>query len=190
MPSRKRSGASNSGQSGIKPSRDANGPTPWSRGSRATGTDPRAALRGSDGSQRVVGKSAKGSVPRKKRSERSPQTERSPGKARRRACVLCGRMFTPNPQSSSTRKYCGQCRQTNPAISKAGPPPKRQGATSVGRACQRCGKTVPKSRKSSGWLCEDCERSPKPVKRVKGWRPQGRSVRAILCGSPGLGKRR
>jgi hypothetical protein len=190
MPSRKRSGTSSSSQSGSKSSRGANGSTPRSRGSRVAGAGPRATPPGSGGAQRVAGKSAKGSVPGKKPSEQSPQTGRSPGKTRRRACVLCGRMFTPTPQSSSTRKYCSQCRRTNPAISKPGPPAKQQGATKVGRTCRDCGKTIPKSRKSSERLCADCEPSPKPAKRVKGWHPQGRSVRAILCGSPGLGKRR
>jgi hypothetical protein len=138
MPSRKRSGASNSGQSESKPGRDANGLNSRSRGgSKAPGAGSGAAQPGSGPAQRVVGKSANGAAPRKKPGEQSPQAERSSDKPRRRACVLCGRLFKPSPQSPSTRKYCSQCRQAHPEFGKATPSAKRQVAANARRAMSR-----------------------------------------------------
>ena len=156
MPSRKRSRASNSGQIGSNPSRDANGLISRSRGGRsmAAGTEPRAVLPGSGAAQRVAGKSAKGAVPRKKPSEQSPQAERSPGKPRRRKCVLCGRLFKPSPQSPSTRKYCSQCRQAHPEFGMAAPSAKRQVAANAGRAMSR--KQKKKSAPLTG-VCAVCD---------------------------------
>ena len=138
MPSRKRSGAGNSGQSGSKPGRDANGLDSRSRGGgEVPGTGSGAALPGSGATQRDAGKSTKGAASRKKPAKQSPQAERSSGKPRRRKCVLCGRLFKPSPQSPSTRKYCSQCHQAHPEFGKATPSAKRQVAANAGRAMPR-----------------------------------------------------
>jgi hypothetical protein len=139
MPFRKRSGVSNSGQSGSKPDRDANGLNSRSRGdSKVLGAaGSGAALPGSGAAQRVAGKSTKAAAPRKKPAEQSPQAERFSGKLRRRACVLCGRLFKPSPQSPSTRKYCSQCRQAHPEWGKATPSAKRQVAANAERVMSR-----------------------------------------------------
>jgi hypothetical protein len=189
-PSRRRTAAYKPDQSVKKPSQDSHVGTSRLNGSgrRPSAADPRSTL--PEVKKGDVGEPAERAAPRKKRPAQSlPQ--RASGKARKRPCVLCGRIFKPTPESSSTRKYCKTCRQTRvKETSKAVSSGKKQKATSAADICRRCGQPVPKGRKSREGLCEACERPAQPVSRAKNRRPRSNSVRAILCGSPGLGKRR
>lgn len=188
--SRKRATASKPGRTRNKPNRDAHIEASRSGGPRTAGTDPRSMLAGSHKTQEDVGEPTERAVPRKRESAQS-LPKRTSGKARRRPCVLCGRIFKPTPQSSSTRKYCKSCRPTNSEeTGKAVSLGKKKKAVGVAHTCRRCGQPVPKSRKSWGWLCEGCERPARPVSRAMDRRPQSNSVKAVLCGLPGLGKRR
>lgn len=182
MPSRKRSGASNSGQSGSKPGRDANGLNSRSRGgSKAPGAVSGSALPGSGAIQRAVGKSTKGAAPRKKPAEQSPQAERSSGEPRRRKCVLCGRLFKPSPQSPSTRKYCRQCRQAHPEFGNATPSAKRQVAANAGRAMSRKKKSAPLT-----GVCAVCGIRVRVRKDGKTWSHLRIKEKPAICQGAGM----
>lgn len=76
--------------------------------------------------------------------------------------------------------------------------PRKQGGTirkappKGGRSCRRCKDPVPASRERWGWLCEACERHPRPPYSYVGDErvPLGNSVYAVPAGLPSLGKRR
>jgi hypothetical protein len=169
------------------PGRNAGGGTLGSRGTgeRMAGRDSGSTLRTSSTTQGGAGE------PAEKTGSAQPPPGNTSGKTRRRACVLCGRMFAPTPQNSSTRKYCRVCRPTSPKEPARAVSPDRRGKSASGaRLCPRCGQPVPNNRKTWGWLCEGCERPTQPASRARGRRARSNSVRAVLSGLPSLGKRR